>query len=120
MQPESVHADPGAWQQACTLGGVRLCKGVLMHQADDLPRLLRKSDLIGEPTVTAEQAAVNKAENKGLKRPRKGRPPLVPVSHATLWRWVREGRFPKPIKLSDRSTVWRSTDVVEWLKSRTG
>ena len=91
-----------------------------MHQTDDLPRLLRRSDLLGEPAVTPEQAAANKATQKGLKRPRKGRPPLVPVSNATLWRWVKQGKFPAPIKLSDRSTVWKLTEVMSWLNSRTG
>lgn len=38
----------------------------------------------------------------------------VPISHSTLWRWIRDGRFPQPIKLSDRITVWRQSDVDAW------
>ena len=29
----------------------------------------------------------------------------LPVSKATIWRWVRAGRFPKPFKLGERVTV---------------
>ena len=30
----------------------------------------------------------------------------VPVSPATVWRWVKEGRFPAPFKLGPNTTVW--------------
>ena len=35
-------------------------------------------------------------------------------SRATIYRRVREGKFPKPIKLGD-SIVWREADIVAWL-----
>lgn len=37
--------------------------------------------------------------------------PLLPFSKAELFRRVRTGRFPKPLKLSPRVTVWRRTDI---------
>jgi predicted DNA-binding transcriptional regulator AlpA len=37
---------------------------------------------------------------------------LVPVSPATIWRWVSEGKFPKPFKLGPNTTVW-DLDLVE-------
>ena len=40
---------------------------------------------------------------------------LVPVSASTLWRWVAAGRFPAPLKLSERVTAWRCEDVRAWL-----
>lgn len=40
---------------------------------------------------------------------------LIPVAHSTLWAWVRSGRFPSPIKLSDRITVWRSADIQKFI-----
>ena len=46
-------------------------------------------------------------------------PHMIPVSPATLWRWVREGAFPKPVRLSSRITAWRAEDVDRWIKSRT-
>ena len=39
---------------------------------------------------------------------------VFPVSPATLWRMVAEKRFPTPIKLSPRVTVWRTEDVIAW------
>ena len=30
----------------------------------------------------------------------------VPVSRATWWRGVKDGRYPKPLKLSANRTVW--------------
>lgn len=43
---------------------------------------------------------------------------FVPVSRTTLWQWVREDKFPKPIKLAARTTVWRAEDVRKWIKQQ--
>lgn len=40
----------------------------------------------------------------------------VPVGATTLWRWCRQGLFPKPVKLGARVTAWREEDVQAWLK----
>jgi prophage regulatory protein len=42
---------------------------------------------------------------------RAGIAPLVPIAKSTLWDWVKRGKFPQPIKLSNRVTVWRSSDI---------
>lgn len=39
------------------------------------------------------------------------------VSRATLWRGVRNGIFPKPIKLTERTTVWRVEDIRAFIAS---
>ena len=39
-------------------------------------------------------------------------PGLLPVSKATIWRWVREKKFPAPFKLGEATTVW-DLDSVE-------
>jgi predicted DNA-binding transcriptional regulator AlpA len=36
---------------------------------------------------------------------------LLPVSPATIWRWVRDGKFPKPIKLGASVTGWHADEV---------
>ena len=36
---------------------------------------------------------------------------LVPVSRSHWWSGIAAGKFPAGIKLSDRVTVWRSTDI---------
>lgn len=38
-------------------------------------------------------------------------PPVIPVSKATWYEGIRKGRFPKPIKLSKRISVWRVEDI---------
>jgi predicted DNA-binding transcriptional regulator AlpA len=45
-------------------------------------------------------------------------PHILPVSPATLWRWVSIGKFPKPVKISARITAWRVTDVGQWLEAQ--
>ena len=40
---------------------------------------------------------------------------LVPFSKATVWRKVRDGQFPKPIKVSEAITAWRVGDIRRWL-----
>lgn len=41
---------------------------------------------------------------------------LVPISASTLWAWVRDGRFPAPVKLGPRTTAWRVEDVRAYLE----
>ena len=41
---------------------------------------------------------------------------IVPFSASTLWRRVRAGRFPAPVKLGDQITAWRVSDVRHWLR----
>lgn len=38
-------------------------------------------------------------------------PPIIPVKKSCWWDGVRTGRFPKPIKLGPRVTVWRVEDI---------
>ena len=35
----------------------------------------------------------------------------IPVSKSTWWQGVKDGRFPKPMKLGPRTTVWRVEDI---------
>ncbi len=42
----------------------------------------------------------------------KDRKGIVPVSPATWWRWVAEGKAPAPFKLGPNTTVW-DLDQVE-------
>ena len=36
---------------------------------------------------------------------------IIPISRASWWRGVRDGRYPKPFKLSPRVTVWKLSDI---------
>lgn len=36
------------------------------------------------------------------------------VSESTIWRWVSEKSFPKPMRVGKRFTRWRLSDVQHW------
>lgn len=42
----------------------------------------------------------------------------LPVSQATIWRWVKLGEFPKPVRLGPQTTAWRLEDVEGWESQR--
>lgn len=44
----------------------------------------------------------------------------IPVSPATIWRWVSQGRFPAPFKLGKNTTVWDADAVDKWLDAQRG
>jgi prophage regulatory protein len=43
---------------------------------------------------------------------------FYPVAKSTLWQAVKDGKFPKPVKLSERVTAWRAEDIRELIKSK--
>ena len=90
------------------------------HQASGLPATgyVRQSQLIGESSVTPEQAEANKQRGKGPRRPRAGTPPIIPWSSATLWRKIKANQFCTPVKLSERVTAFRVEDVRQWLDAQ--
>jgi prophage regulatory protein len=45
---------------------------------------------------------------------------ILGISDTTLWRWTRDGRFPKPIKLGPNTVGWLHDDLEAWLASRSG
>lgn len=38
------------------------------------------------------------------------------IARSTLWMMVKENKFPKPIKISQRITVWKETDIDNWIE----
>lgn len=54
---------------------------------------------------------------------RKTNPPTegpIPISPSTWWLGVREGRYPKPVKLSAHTTAWRVEDIRELIRELAG
>jgi prophage regulatory protein len=41
----------------------------------------------------------------------------IPVGKSTWWDGIQTGRFPKPIKLSERCTAWRAEDIHELIRA---
>jgi len=48
----------------------------------------------------------------------KDKPGRLPVSPATIWRWVSEKKFPEPFKLGANITVWDADQVEQFLAQR--
>jgi prophage regulatory protein len=44
---------------------------------------------------------------------------MIGLSQSTIWKMTKEGRLPKPVHLSARSTAWRLADIMAWQDSLT-
>ena len=93
---------------------------------------LRLPDIIGGEELTEDQAAANREYNKHAaaeaikngrldkngdpvyaRRPTTAKSAtraIIPVKKSCWWDGVRNGRFPKPVKLG-RCTMWRVEDI---------
>lgn len=68
-------------------------------------------DALSDSGYVRESQLVQDRKRKDAKAP-------LPFSAPTLWRKVKAGTFPRPLKLSKRVTAWRVGDVREWLAKR--
>jgi predicted DNA-binding transcriptional regulator AlpA len=48
------------------------------------------------------------------------KPGMLPVSPATIWRWVRDGKFPKPFNIGARTTVWDYHEIQTYIARQAG
>lgn len=55
--------------------------------------------------------------NQIVGDPKAGIPALIPVAKSTWWAGVKSGKYPQPIKLSDRVTVWRAEDIKAYIEN---
>ena len=67
-----------------------------------IPRLLRLKQILGDP----------KADPPVL--------PIIPISKSSWWDGINKGKYPKPIKLSENTTVWREDDIRELINNLKG
>lgn len=42
---------------------------------------------------------------------------IFPISKSAWWEGCKTGRFPKPVKLGPRTTVWRAEDIAALVAS---
>ena len=40
---------------------------------------------------------------------------ILSMGKSTIWGLVKEGKFPKSIKISEGVTVWKSEDILRWV-----
>ena len=43
---------------------------------------------------------------------------LLKVSPATIYRWIKEGKFPKPVRLGANMVRWKASDIEAWMTDR--
>ena len=43
---------------------------------------------------------------------------LTGLSRTTIYDWSAQGRFPRPVRLSERAVRWIESEVVEWMAER--
>ncbi len=60
----------------------------MLHQTADLDTYIRQSQLLQER--------------------------IVPFSAPTLWRRVKDGTFPQPLRLGPGVTAWKMSDIRAW------
>lgn len=39
-------------------------------------------------------------------------PAIIPISKSSWWAGCKTGRYPKPVKLGNRTTAWRVSDIL--------
>lgn len=39
----------------------------------------------------------------------------VKMSRSTIYRMINKGTFPPPVRLGERSSAWRESDVMDWI-----
>ena len=41
---------------------------------------------------------------------------IIPISKRAWWQGCKDGRYPKPIKLGPRTTVWKASDISAFMR----
>ncbi len=42
----------------------------------------------------------------------------VGLGRSTIYRWMSEGRFPKPVQLGGHAVAWSEDDLDEWIAGK--
>lgn len=43
---------------------------------------------------------------------------MCSVAKSTVWKWNKLGLIPKPFKLTPSTTVWRLSEIMDWLDEK--
>jgi predicted DNA-binding transcriptional regulator AlpA len=49
--------------------------------------------------------------NQIVKVPGRSEPPIIPISRTSFLNGVKSGKYPKPVKLGERTTAWKVEDI---------
>ena len=45
---------------------------------------------------------------------------IIPISRSAWWQGCKDGRYPKPIKLAPRTSVWKASEIYELVDKLAG
>lgn len=109
------------------------CAGMAATKSLPETGFLNLDDIVCRPEISPEQSAARyrafevakasgdpKAILKArfrLRNPRPATRGLLPICRSTWLNGVRAGKFPKPVKLGLRTTVWRCEDIRALIES---
>ena len=82
-----------AYRRLAMFSQGRICEGVMIKD--------------GKQSLPVGDRLMNRRELRGI----------VPGADMTIWRWVRQGLFPKPL-IINRRRYWRASDIERWLAER--
>ena len=74
-----------------------------------------------QPSAAADEAKSSGAQAQAIVLPRDGYSrfkqlqPFLPVSRERWRQLTRDGKAPAPVRLGVRCTVWKNSDVHQWL-----
>jgi len=43
---------------------------------------------------------------------------ITGLTNSTLYYFINEGTFPKPVKLGKRTVAWKESEITAWVNSR--
>lgn len=77
------------------------------HRTTELDRIVYEKEALGFrrlPQIIGDKRATPPIQ------------PRIPVSRSTWWQGVRDGIFPKPVKIGPRISAWREEDIRELIE----
>ncbi len=75
---------------------------------------MQNEAILAPINILPETGLVRLSQILGDKK--KGIPPIIPVSKSAWWAGVKSGRYPKPIKLGERTTCWNVADILKLIE----
>jgi predicted DNA-binding transcriptional regulator AlpA len=81
---------------------------------------IRESQLVGsrQPSKKKTKCSLKLPPSEDPPKPETVQAPcLIPIGRSTMWRKIKQGKFPQPIKISDGINGWRCGEIREWLSN---
>lgn len=85
-------------------------------------RFYRLHEIIGSAACGRHRPEAQEpaAKNKRTRRMGTDSPPMIPISRSAWYAGIKKGKYPKPVKLAERTAVWRSDEIDELVQRFAG